>query len=177
MKKLAEGDQKALSFLVDRYENKLRHFIHSLGKISADDIEDILQETFIRVYQNAKGFDASYSFSSWVYRIARNQTYSFMRKMKVRPHVVLEISDVPSKLLIDEVDLHQDVITKEKKAKLQNSINSLPTKYAEVLQLLVYEEMSQKETSDILKIPVSTVATRYARAKQQLKIVLKNEKD
>ena len=100
-----------------------------------------------------------------------------MRKMKVRPHVVLEISDVPSKLLIDEVDLHQDVITKEKKAKLQNSINSLPTKYAEVLQLLVYEEMSQKETSDILKIPVSTVATRYARAKQQLKIVLKNEKD
>jgi len=167
MKMVAQGDEESLGVLINRYQKKLLRFISSLGKISLQDAEDILQESFIKVYVNAKGFDASLSFSAWVYRIARNSTYSWMRSMRARPHIVISVEDVEI-LLKSTENMAETMDSKIKLEKVKEVIESLPNKYREVLWLQLIDEKDYQEISDILKIPKSTVATRLSRAKKKL---------
>ena len=75
---LEESDNFAL--IIDRYEQKIFRYIMRLGDFSVDECEDILQDIFIRVYTHLNEYDESFSFSSWIYRIAHNTTIDAYRK-------------------------------------------------------------------------------------------------
>jgi len=167
---LSLKDPNAFSHIVERYESKLRRYIHRLGRFSIEDAQDILQNTFIATYKNLNGFDRDLSFSSWIYRITHNETISYIRKkgFKIQQRTIDSDDDILH-IIPSEVNIEHDIDTKEMKQKLADVIQTLPQKYYDVFILHVSEQRSYQEISDILKIPLGTVGTRINRSKAYIK--------
>lgn len=172
---LATQDQRAFAMLVDRYQSKLLRFIKTITNVRHEEAEDILQESFIKAYRNLNGFDANQSFSSWIYRIVRNETISTYRKKSVRPEGHLEQSDEETlDRFAHRLNIAAELERSEEAAQIRKALDELDEKYRDVLILQYLEEKDYKEISDILHLPMGTVATRINRAKQKFKEVAKN---
>ncbi len=157
-------------YLMQRYETKLLRYIKRLSNISHEEAEDILQESFIKAYQNINNFDKKLKFSSWIYRIAHNEVISYWRKTKARPQTITwDIDDQILNNISDDFDLNQEVDQKYLQKHLKQILSKLDKKYQEVLILKFLEDKSYKEIADILQKPMGTVATLINRAKQQFK--------
>lgn len=159
--------------LVDRYEKKLFRYVRRLSGLEAESIEDVLQEAFIKIYTNLNDFDPKFNFSSWTYRITHNETINYLKKNKKQIVLPLETDDKETMNLIDalesETDISSDMVQKEMGEKVRQGINLLPEKYREILVLRYMEDLDYKEISEILRIPMGTVATTINRAKEKFK--------
>lgn len=165
---LLRTDTQALGEIIERYEQKLARYIYRKSHATEADCKDILQNIFIKVYKNIYDFDTNLTFSSWIYRIARNELIDWYRKEKRTPHLSLEGSDYILETLISEVETEHVAIRTEMKEHLVRAIEQLPEKYQEVIELRFFEEKSYDEIADILTIPPGTVAIRISRAKKLL---------
>ncbi|MCK5027588.1 MAG: RNA polymerase sigma factor [Candidatus Pacebacteria bacterium] len=167
---LAAENTAYFSCIIERYEKKLKRYVRRITKISDDDVEDVLQEIFIKVYMNIQGFDTKLSFSSWIYRIAHNTVISMHRKLQSRPegHMV-DIEDDKLFNIVDTGDIEHETNTKYLKEHLAQAIDNIPQKYQDVIILRFFEEKDYKEISDILQKPMGSVATLINRAKDRLK--------
>jgi len=176
----ADSDQ-AFYVLLKRYEKKILAYISRSTSVSPEHAEDILQETFLKVYKNMNGFDSSLKFSSWIYRIAHNEIVNFYRKNKKETLTVsmeanLYATEMPA-YINDVIDIRDVILTDEKNIQIKESLLTLSPKYRDIIVLRYLEEKDYTEISDILKIPLGTVATRINRAKNKLKkIIIKNHK-
>ena len=162
-------NKETFSYIIERYEPKLRRYLSRITNVSAADIDDLLQETFIKAYTNLNSFDASFPFSSWMYRIARNVAISEYRKRKVRPEALIIDSDDVMLYLKDETDIERELVGEELKTALANVIPCLREEYREVIVLKYFEDKSYDEMSDIMMKPPGTIATLLSRAKKELK--------
>lgn len=169
---LAIVDQQAFAVLVDRYQSKLLRFIRTISSVRMEEAEDILQEAFIKAYRNLNSFDTDQSFSSWMYRIVRNETISHYRKRIVRPEGHLERDETDTlDRLAHHLNIETDFQRDEEAAAVRKALDELDPKYRDVLVLQFLEEKDYKEISDILHLPMGTVATRINRAKERFKKV------
>jgi RNA polymerase sigma-70 factor (ECF subfamily) len=167
---LALSDQDDFLYLMRRYEKKLLAYILRITNVSQDEAEDILQDTFIKIYENLNDFDKELKFSSWVYRIAHNQVISNYRKTKSRPQSIpLDINEEILKNLASGLDVKKDVDAIFLRENIKKILANLDIKYREILILKFLEEKNYKEISDILKKPMGTVATLINRAKKEFK--------
>src|SRR3989339_817993 len=82
---LAIKDQAVFLHIMNRYQAKLLYYIKRISGLSNDEAEDVLQDVFIKIYQNLNDFDIDLKFSSWAYRITHNQVISNFRKIQARP--------------------------------------------------------------------------------------------
>lgn len=161
--------------LMKRYEARLLNYILKISNISREDGEDILQEVFIKAYQNLNGFDLNYKFSNWIYSIAHNATISAFRKKKLHPQIVSwEEKDLNS-ILESTLDAENNSLQKLTYKHILKIMNQLPLKYKEVLILKFVEGKDYQEMCDILHKPMGTIATLINRAKKALKQELKKE--
>jgi len=168
--KLTLSDQEWFLGIVQRYEDKLGRYIRRISGFTEQDIEDILQEVFIKVYQNLNDFDPDLKFSSWIYRITHNTVISHYRHNQARPDLIL--GEEGEKLLFnlpDGQDLHQEVTNRLSAEQINKILKKLEAKYREVLVLRFLEDKDYKEISDILKKPIGTVGTLINRGKQHFK--------
>lgn len=167
----ARADKEALGLLIERYESSLLRYIRRLGVRDEDDMVDILQNTFIKVYRNLNEFDTSLRFSSWIYRIAHNETMSWFRKRHVRPegHLVDNSDDVLELMEGSEWNGEEHISSVENSAVLADAIASLEEKYREVVVLRFFEHKEYDEISDILQIPIGSVGTLLHRAKRKIR--------
>ena len=149
--------------LSKRYESKLLHYIMRISKFRQEDAEDILQDVFIKTYYNLNEFDDELKFSSWIYRIAHNQTVSEIRKKVSRPSIPLEKEDIDR--FEDAFDITKEIDNSFDRENIDKVISQLDEKYREVLILRYLDEKDYVEISDILKKPVSTVGNLIARGK------------
>ncbi len=174
--KLSLKNQDYFYCLILRYEDKLLRYIRRISSSSREDAEDILQEVFISVYKNLNDFDNKLKFSSWIYRIAHNQTISHWRKIQSRPKTIS--GDNEDNNLFDFIAGDDDILKSlERKCsaeQIREIIFSLDDKYRDVLVLKFLEDKDYKEISDILKKPMGTVATLINRAKKKLLKSLKS---
>ncbi|OGY43632.1 MAG: hypothetical protein A3A02_03200 [Candidatus Buchananbacteria bacterium RIFCSPLOWO2_01_FULL_39_33] len=163
-------DQRVFAYLIERYQSRLGRYIARLANLSHDDIEDILQEVFIKTYGNLNAFNPKLKFSSWIYRIAHNQVISNFRKLKSRPQTIAFESD-PDFLenICSDFNLEKEIDLITDKQLITDILNSLDYKYKEILELKFLEEKDYREISDILKKPLGTIATLINRAKKQFK--------
>jgi len=170
-------DQDNFLYLMKRYEERLLRYIRRISGLDKEDAEDVLQEVFIKIYENLNGFDTSLKFSSWAYRIAHNQVISNYRKIKARP-LTVSFDDDPfiankvssSHDLIKELDRELDSIS------IKNILSKIDVKYREVLVLKFIEEKDYSEISDILQKPIGTVGALINRGKVQFKKIAEQEK-
>lgn len=159
-------------YLMERYEKKLFRYIRRITNVETETVEDLLQEVFLKAYKNLHGYDDSLPFSSWIYRIAHNETISNYRKTKTQPTAVEMDEEGAVDILNtipDDINLRDDYIKREMARKVREVINLLPEKYRTVLILKFLEDKSYEEMADILQKPAGTIATLINRSKQQFK--------
>lgn len=149
--------------LIKRYESKLLHYIMRISKFRQEDASDILQDVFIKTYYNLNEFNSEFKFSSWIYRIAHNQTVSEIRKKVSRPSIPFEKEDVDR--FEDAFDIVKEIDNSFEREIIDKVLSQLDEKYREVLILRFLDEKDYVEISDILKKPVSTVGNLIARGK------------
>jgi RNA polymerase sigma-70 factor, ECF subfamily len=166
-------DKHAFSRIVQKYEAPIRRYIKRLGCKDESDVDDVLQEIFIKVFVNLNDYDQNLKFSSWLYRIAHNETITFFRKKKTRPSVLIT-EDTEEFLgnLADEADFVELAKERYDAGIIQDVLYSLDQKYKEVLVLRFLEGKSYTEIGDILRIPEGTVATLISRGKKEFKVAL-----
>ena len=176
-----EGDEAAFQEIVRRYRNQITNYVYRM----IDDYDravDIAQETFVRVYMNMERYQATYSFSTYIYRIAHNLAITELRQRKRRRLIPLPtfFSDKDSEEV--EVDLpdqgqvlaDEAIIADERRQAVTTAIASLPEKYRAALVLCDLEEKSYEEISEVLGLPTGTVKSRINRARNLLKEKLRD---
>ncbi len=167
-------DKEVFGLLIERYEAKLARYLERLGVGVREDREDILQNAFVKAYKNLNSFDATLTFSSWMYRIAHNETMSFFRRKRARPQVIL--GEEGEALLMELQDADSDTAAlaehRLSNEELTKAFSKIEPKYREALVLRFFEDRSYAEMSDILQIPLGTVSTLLYRAKRALRAVL-----
>jgi RNA polymerase sigma-70 factor, ECF subfamily len=174
---LVLADKDYFLYLMRRYERKLLVYILRISSFNRDEAEDILQEVFIKIYENLNDFDPNLKFSSWAYRITHNQVISNYRKTKVRPQAVsLDLNDKILANLSSDLDIEKKVEGDYLRKVIKKILANLDIKYREVLILKFLEEKSYQEISDILKKPMGTVATLINRAKKEFREELERQK-
>ena len=165
--KLSLDDSDHFLCLTRRYESKLLHYIMRISKLSREDASDILQDVFVKTYYNLNGFDKDLKFSSWIYRIAHNQTVSEIRKKSVRPTVSFEKEDIDR--FEDTFDIEKEIDNTLDRDMINKALSVLDEKYREVLVLRFFDEKDYVEIADILKKPVSTIGNLILRGKKVFK--------
>jgi len=171
---LALADDRYFEILVERYEAKLQRYIMRFINCNTQDAQDIVQESFINAYRNLNGFDTGLKFSSWLYRIAHNQAVSHVRRVAIRPTVILE--DEKLEALASEINVENELHRKMDDALLREAVNRLDAKYKDVIVLRYFEDKNYEEISDILRKPSGSVSSLITRAKRLLlKEIQKNE--
>jgi len=167
---LSLANQQYFTYIVERYQDKLARYISRITNVSKEETEDILQDVFIKVYENLNGFDTSLKFSSWIYRITHNEVINRFRKKQARPQKISLDSDLDIfESLASDTDIAQDLNIEEQAEIIKKTLNKLDIHYKEILILKYFEGKSYKEISDILKKPVNTVGTILHRARKQFK--------
>lgn len=156
----------AFGMLMERYERRLFYYISRIANFSPAESEEILQEVFLKCWQNIRGFSTKLKFSSWIYRIAHNLTIDHYRRQKnyqtssIEDHVNL-IPDEAVQSFDEAFDAKID------QNQIAQVLNAMPVKEREMLVLFFLEEKSYAEIMDILQVPKSKVANRIARAKKR----------
>ena len=167
---LSLKNQDFFSCLIKRYEERLKRYIIRISGFSMEDAEDLVQEVFIKVYENLNDFDPKLKFSSWIYRISHNQTVSYFRKVKKREILIDSeyYNELINNISSDE-SFEREIDLKDSRQKINAVLKKMDLKYREVLILKYIEQKSYKEISDIVKKPIGTVATQINRAKKQFR--------
>jgi len=162
--------------IIKKYERPLLTYIKRITNLPNEDAEDLLQEVFIKTYQNLSDFDQSLKFSSWIYRIAHNHVVSHYRKnKKSQRDTYLEENEILYEKLATDLNIKEETDKTLLKEKIQKLLSKLDIKYREVLILKYLEDKDYTEISNILKKPMGTIATLLNRAKEKFKeIVIKN---
>jgi len=165
LKQVQRGEVEAFEVIVERYQEKLLRYGRKFLNRN-EDIEEIVQEIFVKAYVNAKGYDTSRKFSSWIYRIAHNEFVNALKKKK--PLYFFDL-DILLPRFVAKKNLEEETFRKEDREKISSLMDKLEFKYKEPLILHYFEDLSYKDISDILRIPVSTVGIRIKRAKEAIK--------
>lgn len=167
VQKVVEGDTVSFGVLVERYEPKLTRYAKRF-LFDKEDVKDLLQEVFIKAYQNIRSFDRTRTFSPWIYRIAHNEFVNALKKRERTPLFFFDPDTLfPHPVAPETAD--EEAITKELRELLDSNLGKIDAKYREPLILYYFEELDYKEIADVLKVPIATVGVRLARGKTLLR--------
>jgi RNA polymerase sigma-70 factor, ECF subfamily len=172
---LSKKNPEDFGILMQRYQGPLFHYIRRIGQLSEEDVQDLLQEVFIKIYQKLNEYDEVLKFSSWAYRIAHNHVIDHFRKINARPKMNALDDGEWERLIVASVHVENEIMNKDCVEKIKIIIAQLPIKYKEVLVLRFIEEKDYEEIMDILKKPKGSVATLISRGKSILIKRLKEE--
>ncbi len=181
VKSALKGNEAAYRKLVDKYDRPIYFHIKKMIK-EQELVEDLVQEVFMKAFNNLYTYSHEYAFSTWLYRIATNHTIDYLRKKKLQ---TLSIND-PYKTKDGEIEIQlpddsfatdKQVMNKQRKAIVHEAIDELPEKYKAVIQMRHMDELSYQEISEELDLPLGTVKAHIFRARELLYKALKDKKD
>lgn len=167
MRAIQNGDMVAFNGMVNRYKDRLMNVIGRMLS-SQEEAEDIVQETFVRVYQHRQSFNFKHCFSTWIYTIGLNLARNELRKR--RRFKFFEISEMQGNEREFAVDPELPSRLPE---MLKDAIETLPPKYREAFMLRDIQEMPYEEVAQVLDVPLGTVKSRVNRARLMLREKLK----
>jgi RNA polymerase sigma-70 factor, ECF subfamily len=162
------GDWSQYGQLVERY----RRLVWAAVDAVCDDpgqVEDVVQEVFVRVYEKLHLFGFRSSFASWLWRLARNHALQVRRKALRRPGwLSLQHSDGSARELRGEPSPESGYLTEQRAAAVGDLLHELPEEYRSVLNLYYLGDHTYEDIADCTGLPLNTVRTRLRRAKQRL---------
>ncbi len=178
IEQLQAGTVEAFNILVDRYSERLMHYLYGfLGDTKR--CEDLLQETFLRVYRNRHSYQRIAKFSTWLYTIAGNLARSEYRKRKRRRMYSIQSVNrdneeyertIPDASLLP--DRHTESTLQHK--YIQEALDQIPPRFREVIVLRDVQQLSYTEIAMITGLPMGTVKSRIHRGRTKLQVLLKD---
>ncbi len=161
--------EKAFAVLVNTHKERLYWHIRRIV-LNHDDADDVLQNTFIKVYRNIEGFKGDSKLFSWMYRIATNESLTFIKQRAKKSGV----GDEAFKTKMVE-NLEADVYFEgdEIQLQLQKALATLPDKQKLVFNMKYYQEMKYEEISEVLETSVGALKTSYHLAVKKIEAYLK----
>jgi len=167
IKSLLNQKEKAFKKLLDLYQKRLYWHIRKMV-ITHENANDVLQNTFLRIYKSLPGFKQNSSLNTWMFRIAYNESLRFIEQEKKKTHSSIDdLSKAYMNNLVADTFFEGDVA----QLKLQSVLASLPDKDRQIFQMKYYDNLKFHELADILHINQSTLKTSYYRT---VKLIEKN---
>ena len=165
-----QGDQAAFGYLFDRYREAIyRLFVQRTGDKS--DADDLLQETFIKVYMNIDRYSPDYTFGQWVYTIARNTLIDYLRRrsddVSIDERFLSPVSPGPTP--------EESVINLQQRTQIERYLERLTPRYRRLVVLRFFDGLSYEEIAARLDLPLGTVKTQIHRARGRMCRMIKNE--
>lgn len=167
------GDKKAFGMLVEKYHRKLGRLLARMIRDQAE-VEDVVQESFIKAYRALHNFRGDSAFYTWLYRIGINTAKNYLVSMGRRPQVLQEVE-------IDDVENFEDggemrtmetpetsMMTKEIAQTVNDTVATLPEELRTAITLRELEGLSYEEIADIMQCPIGTVRSRIFRARETI---------
>lgn len=161
----------AFTQLVQKYQQRLYWHIRRMV-VAHEDTDDILQNVFIKVWKNLNDFRSEANLYTWLYRIATNETLTWLDKEKKRRSVSLNEEDENS--VIHKLEAEKGFDAKKLEWKLQQAIQSLPEKQRAVFCLRYYDEMPYDKMSEVLETSVGALKASYHHAVKKVEDAIRN---
>ena len=160
-----KGDEKSLEILIHRYLKPIYSFVYRYVG-NGEEAEDITQEVFVKMWRNLKRFNRNKKFKTWIFQIAKNTSFDFLRKKKKISILSLE----KYFYLADLNPLPNEISEKESlKEKIQEAIEKLSSETRQILSLYYKEGLTFREITETLGEPLNTIKSRHQRAISKLK--------
>ncbi|MCI1779385.1 MAG: sigma-70 family RNA polymerase sigma factor [Bacteroidales bacterium] len=173
-----EGDQKAFTFLMNRYMEPLRRYLNGLlfpgnmdtSKEMAEEPQDIAQETFHKAFLRIKKYDSNFEFSTWLFTIAKNTAKDYKRKNKIDidESVSKGVTSGTSSVGSPQKSPEDAMISNQQYDKIISLIDHLPGRYKEIARMRFIKEYAYDEIARESGLPINTVKTRINRARKLL---------
>ena len=162
------GDERAFEALVLKYQDRIYRLIQRLVS-SADVVDDLAQEVFIRAYRSLGDFKGESSFYTWLYKIALNLCRNHYRTKGRRPAAeALDDNAVGASFESGEVSPEEAVFRREFWDALRGALDALPPEQREAVVLCDLEGMSYEEMAEMTGVPIGTVRSRIFRGRRAL---------
>ncbi len=175
-----KGDQSAFSLIMEKYQKPLYFHLIKMVK-DKEHVEDLVQEAFMKAFDNLSSYSTNYAFSTWLYRITTNHAIDYLRKKKLQTlsiHEPVKTRDGEMNLQLEDEKASADnrVMKKERSQIIHEAIDHLPEKYRVVIKLRHFEELSYDEISEQLDLSLGTVKAHIFRAREMLYKELKDRR-
>jgi RNA polymerase sigma-70 factor, ECF subfamily len=166
------GEEAAFEELIRRHQQRVFGLVSGILR-RREDVEDVVQQVFLKVFVSLKRFDQRAAFSTWLYKISVNECWDYLRKKKVRPLVYeADLSEEQVSRLDGVVSADQPPTSSSDRAEardlLEHMMEKLPEQDRELLVLKEVEGFSVQELAEILDLNVNTVKVRLFRARARL---------
>lgn len=177
-----EGDDTAYAKLMQRYKRAVYQMILKMVR-NVDDAEDLTIEAFAKAFRSLERFKKDYTFSTWLFRIATNNTIDFIRKKKLNTLSIENTykDDDGQSVSIDvedeNLDPQEEAIRSQKAELIQKFVDKLPSKYQKLVRLRYFHELSYEEIAEELEAPLGTVKAQLHRARELMFELVKNKRD
>ena len=179
---LDQGDTTAYNELMKLYRDPLYFML--LEKVGDQELaKDLTIEALGKAFKKLHMYTPNYTFSTWLFTVARNNCIDYLRKNKIKTSSIDQFTidndgkknkiDLPS----DELNPEGILIRKQKIAILRQVVDKLKPKYRELVKLRYFKEMSYEEISTLLQIPIGTVKAQLYRSREQLFQIVSGSKD
>ncbi|MBP7821776.1 MAG: sigma-70 family RNA polymerase sigma factor [Saprospiraceae bacterium] len=168
--KSSQESERGFRLLLQKYQEKLYYHIRRIAS-DHEDANDILQNTLIKVFKNIHSFEGKSQFFTWLYRIATNESLTFLTQRKKRTTASLDDSQGASST-IQEAEHYVDMDNFAQ--KLESIIERLPEKQRLVFKMRYYDEMKYEEISEILDISVGGLKASYHHAVKKIESYITN---
>ncbi|MGA1276914.1 MAG: RNA polymerase sigma factor [Candidatus Kapaibacteriota bacterium] len=166
-----EGNKHDFEVLWFRYNRLIYAYILKMVR-NIDDVDDILQDTFIKAFSAIQTYNQSYPFPAWLYKIASNTCIDYFRRKRIRPIPIGGMTNIQTALnevLPDKsIPIDVKIANSETKLELNKAIALLPDRYRECIQLRHFEELSYEEISQKMQLPLGTIKITLFRARKIL---------
>ncbi len=176
MERFQAGYEEAFNLLVSRFKDRLHNFLYRYTH-DHQDCEDLVQETFLRVYRSRHSYERIAKFSTWMYTIALNLAKSLYKKKQRMTTVTIhedesDPDDRPMKL--EDTEILQDDSLHEKMCMdhLEKALKELNEDFRRVVVLRDIQQLAYDEIADITDLPMGTVKSRINRGRAQLQDIL-----
>ena len=173
-----QGDKRAFGLLVEKYNRKLGRLLSRMIRDQAE-VEDVVQETFIKAYRALNNFRGDSAFYTWLYRIGINTAKNYLVSMGRKPQVIaeIEIEDVENFDGGDEMRTMEtpetELMTKQIAQTVNDTVASLPDELRTAITLRELEGLSYEEIATLMQCPIGTVRSRIFRARETIALKLR----
>lgn len=166
-----DTQSKAFEVLIDTYKQRLYWHIRRIV-LNHDDADDVLQNTFIKVFRNIAGFKGESNLYSWMYRIATNEALAFLKNRSKKQGI--SDAELQNQML---GNLEADVYFEgdEIELKLQKAIATLPEKQKLIFNMKYFQELKYVEISEILETSIGGLKASYHLATKKIEAYLKDD--
>lgn len=176
------SDEQAFAKLMQRYKRPVYHMILKMVR-NVDDAEDLTIESFAKAFKSLHKFKKDFTFSTWLFRIATNNTIDHIRKKKLN---TLSISNtftddngegVSIDIEDENLNPQEEAIKAQKEELIQVFVDKLPPKYQKLVRLRYFSELSYEEIAQEIEAPLGTVKAQLHRARELMFDMVKNKRD